>query len=454
MSYTAPPNGFRTFLILWLSQSVSVVGSSLTMFAINIWLVQVVFPRPEQQSDLAWALAAIGLAFGVTGLVVMPFAGALADRLDRRRLKFWADVARAALITGTAILMATGALRFWMVLPIIVVATVFTVLHESAFDASYAMLVPEKHLPRANGMMQSLWALSSIISPGLAAFLISMPALARQGALPGTVSGLLAPLQNGSALALGLDGISFLLSAAVLLFLQIPSPLAAGQERPRLREDIQIGALYVWRRRPLVWLLGTYAVFNLLLPLGVFLPLIVKQGLAPDWSSRGYTYETALALINTMGAAGGLAGGALISLWGGFRSRRVLVVLVSVLSGSLVQILFGLTPSFYIAAGAVFVLHMGFPIGNAHSQAVWQAQVPRELQGRVFAVRRVIGGSMGPLGQVLAGALAGAMSPGAGLALLGAITAVFCTIQIFNPMLMRVEDKEYLDRMAALASEG
>lgn len=51
----AQPNGFRTFVIIRISQAVSVFGSALTFFAITIWLTQTLYRRPEQKSQLALA---------------------------------------------------------------------------------------------------------------------------------------------------------------------------------------------------------------------------------------------------------------------------------------------------------------------------------------------------------------------------------------------------------------
>ena len=56
MSYQPPPNGWRTFLIMWGTQSVSAFGSALTFFALNIWLTQTLYPLPEQKPQLAWAI--------------------------------------------------------------------------------------------------------------------------------------------------------------------------------------------------------------------------------------------------------------------------------------------------------------------------------------------------------------------------------------------------------------
>jgi hypothetical protein len=88
------------------------------------------------------------------------------------------------------------------------------------------------------------------------------------------------------------------------------------------------------------------------------------------------------------------------------------------------------------------------PIMNSHSQTIWQTQTPRELQGRVFAVRRLIAQFTSPLGVALAGWVGGQFDPGAVIATLGIILLIFSVVQLFNPYLMRVEDKAWLDEMA------
>jgi len=96
----------------------------------------------------------------------------------------------------------------------------------------------------------------------------------------------------------------------------------------------------------------------------------------------------------------------------------------------------------------VFTSQSMMPIMNAHSQTIWQIQTPRELQGRVFAVRRLIAQFTSPLGVALAGLVGGQFDPGLFIAMLGTILLVFTIVQLFNPYLMRVEDKAWLDAMA------
>jgi hypothetical protein len=115
------------------------------------------------------------------------------------------------------------------------------------------------------------------------------------------------------------------------------------------------------------------------------------------------------------------------------------------------MIAFGLSGRLYLAAAMLFIINGTIPIMNAHSQAIWQTQTPRELQGRVFSVRRLIAQCTWPLSTALAGLAGGLFNPGAVVAVLGAILVVFCIGQMFNPYLLRVEDKAFLDQLAARA---
>jgi hypothetical protein len=212
---------------------------------------------------------------------------------------------------------------------------------------------------------------------------------------------------------------------------------------------VREGARYIWLRRPLLWLLGTFTLANLVLsPLSVLEPLFVKFNLAPDWSSRGYTYETALALVISASSIGGVVGGLFISTWGGLKKRRVYGVLAPmiVVGGALAGV--GFSRGIYLVAGLAALATATSPFMNAHSQAIWQTQTPRELQGRVFSVRRLIAQCSAPFGVAVAGWMGGRFNPGLVIAGMGITLVLFCAAQMLNPYLLRVEDKEYLDGLA------
>jgi DHA3 family macrolide efflux protein-like MFS transporter len=455
LSYQAPPNGFRTFLIVWVTQSISVFGSALTFFALTIWLTQTLYPLPEQKSQLAAALSATALAFAVPAVFGAPIAGAWADRHDRKRTMMAMDFANGCLSLLLAVLVVTHILSLPLLIVLLAIASVIGAFHNSAFDTSYAMIVPEEQLPRANGMMQTVWGLSGILSPAIAATIISIPALARRGMIPGSLGTALGQLSNGASLAMMIDAVTFFLASATLIFLYIPSPQRtdlgqADSPKKSLVADVKEGALYIWHRRPMLWLLGTFTVANFVGgPLEVFLPLLLKFNLAADWGARGFTFETALAFLGSAAGIGGVVGGVLISAWGGLKSKRVYGVVVSMIAAGLAQVIFGLSPILLLTAAMNFLIPAMIPVMNAHSQTIWQTQTPRELQGRVFAVRRLIAQFTWPLSTALAGWLGGRFDPGMVVAVLGAVLVVFCIGQMFNPYLLRVEDKVMLDEIAA-----
>jgi MFS transporter, DHA3 family, macrolide efflux protein len=451
MEYEPPRHGFRTFVIVWAAQSLSVIGSGMTGFALSVYLAQVLYPAPEQKAELALAFTVLNLGFTIPFVFGGPLAGAWADRHDRKRIMIATNTANGLIAFLTFTLMLSGNLQLWLLVSIGVLAATASALHYAAFDASYAMLVPDRLLPRANGMMQTTWSLSGIISPAMAAFVIALPVL-----LPRDV-GALAPIigmGNGTPLVIAVDALTFFLCAAVLLVVHVPSPVrsdvsAGGRIEESVWADMREGARYIWQRPPLLWLLATFAVANLAgAPTGVLVPLLVKFNLAPDWAARGYSFETALALLGVAGGIGGVVGGVLVSTWGGLKRNRVYGILVPMLLAGFLQIVYGLSPLVLISAAAACLGAAMHPILNAHSQSIWQSHTPRELQGRVFSIRRLIAWTILPISTAAGGAIAGAVDPGYVLASLGLIWVLFCSVQLYNPQLLRVEDIGGLDANA------
>lgn len=461
MGQLAQPSGFRTFLFLWGTQSLSVVGSGLTVFAISIWLVQVLYPLPEQRSQLAFALAMLNLAYALPTVFTAPLAGIWADRHDRKRTMMVMDLANGFLSLLLTALILSHMLQLWMLMAFMVLFSTLAAFHGSAFEASYIMIVPERLLPRANGMMQMVMALSGILAPPIAATLIALPALARQGVISGVPGSMLARLADGTALAVTVDAVTFFIAATTLLCLYIPSPSrielvpGSSERKKSIWSDAKEGAAFIWYRRPLLWLLGTFAVANLITPqISVFLPLIVKFNLASDWSVHNLTFESALAILNSAMGVGGVIGGLIISAWGGDRVKRIHVILASLTVAGLALIGIGVSTRLYLTAGILLVFSAMFPIMTAQSTAIWQTQTPPQLQGRVFSFRRLIAQFTYPLSTIIAGWAGGAFNPGSALAVTGAVLAVFTAAQVLNRQLLHVEDKVLLDELALRNSAG
>src|SRR5262245_29478889 len=336
MTYTPPAHGFRTFVLVWAAQSLSVIGSGMTGFALNVYLAQVLYPAPEQKAELALAFTALNLGFTIPFVFGGPLAGAWADRHDRKQIMIATNLANGLTTLVTLLLLLAGGLKVGMLVGVGIITALASAFHYAAFDASYAMLVPDSLLPRANGMMQTTWSLSAVLSPALAGVIVALPAPAPQGAIPLQALG---AMRDGTPLVIAIDVFTFLLCAGVLLLVHVPSPVradigAAGRLDQRwwgqgLWADVAEGATFIWRRPALLWLLSAFVIANMAgAPAGVIVPLLVKFNLAPDQSALGLSFETTLALLAMASGIGGVFGGVLVSTWGGLKQARIWGVLV------------------------------------------------------------------------------------------------------------------------------
>jgi DHA3 family macrolide efflux protein-like MFS transporter len=429
---------FRTFLYLWASQGLSVFGSSLSFFAISVWLVTTVYPAPEQKAALASTLALISLAFAIPALALAPVAGVCADRYDKKRMMLFMDGGNAVVAALMATLVWTHHFNVPLLLVIAALHSSLAAFHGAAFDTAYPSLVSEQQLPRANGMMQTLWSAASILAPAVAAGLIVLA---------------------GTPFVMLVDVLTFVVAIMVLAFLAMPSLERAkpgpDEAKPSFWTEIKVGLQFLKERRELLWLLSMFAGANLLMaPIGLYLPLITRFTLASDWGARGFTYEGAFAVVDTFYSLGSVAGGLFISAWGGLKERRVWGVIVPLMVGGLMMVFLGLSRGLYLTAAILFCFTFGFPIANSHSQALWQSRTPRDKQGRVFAVRRVIAQVSSPLMTAVAGWLAGRAEPSVVIAIFGALLVGWGLFHSFNPRIHAADQPGLTQPLPEAASDA
>jgi MFS family permease len=430
--------GMKTFLLLWSSQLVSVFGGTLSYFAVSVWLAQVLYPLETQKPQLGVALALVGLAYALPGFLAAPFAGLVVDRSARKRVMMLADGTNALVSLVIAGLTLTGQLNLVVLLSGLAVNAAAAIFHATALDASTVMIVPPHNLPRANAMMQSTWSLSSVLGPAIAAGVIAF--FAPTGVAASAAG------QTGVAVVFMVDGLSSLFAVAVLAFLHVPSPVrnfSTSTERPSWLEEATAGWGFILSRRALLSLLLTFAVVNFAAsPLTVFEPLLVKFQLSGNWNALGLNYASALAVLTTAGAVGGVVGGVVMTAWGGLRSRRIYGVLIPIIVGGIAQIALGLTPALFMASASMFFIAAMPPFANAHNYALWQSEVVPNLQGRVYAVRRMIAQFINPLSLALAGIAPAFIDPGLTLAALGMLIVVVCVPLLFHPALRRLGETQ------------
>lgn len=367
------PEGMSAFSLLWLGQLVSLLGSGMTRFALTIWAYQ--------QTGSATVLALVAFVSFGPGVLLSPVAGAIVDRWDRRRVLVLTDLAAGL---ATAVLLAlhlTGRLEVWHLLALGAFAGAFEAFQFPAFSAAVTVLVPRKHYARASGMQSMAGAASAIAAPVLAGLAL-------------TAFGL-------SAVML-VDLLTFLFAVGSLLLIRIPAPPRSDEgeaARASLWQESLFGFRYIAARRGLLGLLLVFLPVNLFATMGMVL-------LAPMVLARSGGSELALGTVQSAAGAGALVGGLVLAAWGGPR-RRIHGVLAGMTAGSLAgPVLMGFGGSQAAWLLGAFGMTFFLPIINGSSQAIWQAKVEPDVQGRVFAARRLIAQVSAPLAMLVAGPLA------------------------------------------------
>ncbi len=382
------PAGMTAFVIVWGGQLVSLLGTGMSQFALTIWAWEL--------TGQATALALVAFFNFAPTVALSPVAGALVDRWNRKLTMMLSDLLAGAATIGILLLFLAGRLEIWH----LYLAGIFTGVGQAfqwpAYSAAISTMLPKEQYGRANGMLSMAEAASGIAAPLLAGIL-------------------LVPL--GIAGILTIDIVTFLLAIGALLLVFVPQPKATeagAQARGGLLKESVYGFRYIFERPSLLGLQLVFFFINFTSSMGIGL-------LAPMILARSGNNELALASVQSAFGVGGLVGGLAMSLWGGPR-RRVHGVLLGMAGASLLgEMVLGLGQGTTVWMLAAFATLFFIPIINGSNQAIWQAKVAPDVQGRVFAARRLIAQLTGPVAILISGPLADfvfepAMAPGGALA--------------------------------------
>lgn len=382
---------------------VSLLGNYIYSFAMGLYVLRV--------TGSAMGFAAT-LIFGTLPRVILaPVAGALADRLDRKKMVVGMD-----LVSGLVMLLLYGiSSAYGLQVSFIygaaaVLATANTFLHV-AMDAAIPNLVTDRHLVRINSLNQSVVSLSQVAAPFIG----------------GLVFGII-----DIRLFVLVNGIAFILSAVSEIFIdfQLTAPAEAEVPvQPKLLAEMGEGFTFL-RRHHLLFTLGMFFVFlNFCVGLGaISVPYILNNVVGMD--------ATLFGILNGLLSAGIFVGSLLISALPEFR-RRYPVILVSLLVMALALAVCGLPalpqllalgewPIFWYYFLLLLVIGFSNPFVNIPIFVMMQRQIPDNFRGRVFGLIQTMCMAITPVAYLLAGFLLEKLPPwsvplGAGLSMLAVV---------------------------------
>lgn len=369
----------RDFLLLWSGQTVSQIGSQVTILALPLVAIVVLRATAFEVGLLSAAATSAYL------LVALP-AGVVADRVSKRRVMIGSDLASVAVIGWVPVAQLAGVMTLGQLYAVALLASSLSALFLVSYTSYLPSLIDHEQLVDGNGKLATTQSVALVAGPALGALLVGLA---------------------GAAQAMTGDAISFVVAATCLVLIRRREPRPGGavpERRPRFWPQLREGLAYVLRepilRKSAAWN-GSANFF-----------VIMVETLGPVFLIRTVHLRPAyVGVLLALGALGGVAGGlAAKPLAGRIGSARLcwLAMTVFALPGLLIP---AARPGWWVLLFAVGWMSWTFSstMCAAALTSYQQAACPVEMRGRVSAVLRWVGWGTLPLGALVAGALGGVL---------------------------------------------
>lgn len=360
----------RTFLILWLSQSFSGLGSSMTGFALVIWAYN------YQGSALDSALLMV--CSYAPYVIFSIFAGALSDRWNKKKTMLICDSIAALTTLIVLILLQNGSLRIWHLYIINAVNGLMNTVQQPASEVATTRVLPRKYYQRVGGLRYFSGALTSILTPIIATAVLGL---------------------FGMNVIILFDLITFAVAFLILLiFIRIPGKEEAAAEIEAFGATVKSGLVFLMENRGIFGLILFLAAIN-------FVASVYDAAFPAMMLSREGGSEKVMGIVNAVVGVSTLAGSILASLMKTPKSRVRVICNCLLFSMSTENFLlaFGRTPIVWCIGG--FLGWIAIPLMNTNLDAIMRLHIPESMQGRVYAVRNSLQFFTIPLGYFLGGFL-------------------------------------------------
>ncbi|MCB9111888.1 MAG: MFS transporter [Anaerolineales bacterium] len=403
-----PENWAVRFFTIFTGQAFSIFGSSLVQFAL-IWYL-------TQETGSATVLATASL-FGLLPQILLgPIAGTVVDRGSRRMIMIVSDSLIAISTLLLVYLFWSGAAEIWHIYLVLALRSAGGAFHYPAMSSSTSLMVPKKHLSRVAGANQTLQGLVSIVAPPVGALLVA--AMTTQNILM-------------------IDVFTAILGITPLLFFTIPQPprrvQVASAPQASFMQDLNAGFKYMVSWPGLLMLGLMAAMLNFLVgPTSAIMPLLVTK----------YFKLGALELgsLDSFFGVGMIAGGIILSVWGGFKKKIVTSLSgIIMFSFAILGIAGAPADKFWVVIVSMAVIGFMMPIVNGPIHALFQTVVEPDMQGRVLSLVSSVAQAMMPLGLIIAGPVTDAFGYQTWFWVAGTLNLAIGFSGLFVPAIMNIE---------------
>jgi DHA3 family macrolide efflux protein-like MFS transporter len=358
------------FLILWSTQFLSALGSSMTGFALIIWSYQ------RQGSALTTAMLTV---CSYAPYVLMSiFAGALSDRWNKKITLLVSDSFAALCSAAVLVLLKTGQLQIWHLYALNALNGLMNTVQRPAADVTVSLLAPKKHYQKVSGMRSFGNSLVNILTPAVAAAILA-----------------LSGLQTVILIDLLTFGIAFF---SLLFLIRIPDVADEEPKKETVLRAARAGLRYLKHNRGILDLILFLAAIN-------FTASVYSAALPAMLLSREGGGEFALGVVNAVTGAALMIGSIASSLLPAPKSRVRVIMNSLLISMSTENFLLAFGRSAPVWCAGAVTGWLCIPLMNANMDVLFRNRIPVTMQGRVFSVRNTLQFFTIPIGYFLGGLL-------------------------------------------------
>lgn len=363
---------FKRYIIFWLSQSLSQLGSAMTGFALVLWAYT--------QEGSAMTVSLMSFFNYMPYIIVSLFAGAFVDNHKKKSIMLVSDSIAAVCSAMVLVLTMCGGLQIWHIYVVNFVIGFMNAFQSPASAVAMGKIVPKEKLAQVSGMNSFSGNLVAVLSPVLAGSLFAF---------------------GGLKLLLVIDLSSFIVAFLVLLLvIRVPEDELKKSEKQSVFAGCAQGFEFLKNNKGILTIVLTMALLNF------FSRLTYENILSPMILARSGNDSVVLGVVNAAMGIGGIVGGIIVAT-GKFSKNSVKMIYISaMLSFLLGDVIMGIGRNVVFWCFAAIAASLPIPFINAGQNVILYQKVPEEIQGRVFSVRNALQFATIPLGILLGGFLA------------------------------------------------
>jgi len=366
-------NKMYNFMIFFISQTVSELGTSMTGFATVIWMYS--------NSGQVMSSSLLAICSTVPYLIVCLLGGVVVDKMNKKKIMLICDSIAAA---GSVILLGCyilGYLQLWVLCLVNIINGFMNAFQNPASQVTVTLLVEQKDYARIGGIQSTMGALVGIFQPILATTILNV---------------------LGLQWILIVDLCTFVFAFLVLLFVvQIPDEIASDSQSSfsEIWNGLKEGIDFISGNRPILMLLIMYCILEFIGAIsfdGMFTPLLL---------ARTNNNETIVGIVSSFMAIGCIVASVILSMMEQPKKKLPIMYFGSYMC--LIGItLFGMGRSLVWWCIVVFIGCFGSPIYHTYQTIIIREKVDASMQGRVFSLQGMITQALTPLGFLGGGMLA------------------------------------------------